>query len=177
VETYRKGIEQWEELLKAAPRNREYLDGLAEARWQISLPLRKLGRREEAFTEVRQSLAMRQTAPAQNALGDLLLDAGDGTRALDEYRRALEIAEKEVAAKPFMMPLRRELADCYERVGSSHAASRQWSEARDWYRKSVTVWQEWTEWGVSSVYDQRRAREAEQAIAKYGRLLSTNPPE
>jgi eukaryotic-like serine/threonine-protein kinase len=177
VETYRKGIGEWEELIKAAPRNREYRDGLAEARWQIGHPLLKLGRRDEAFDEVRQSLAMVESTRAHNALGDLLLDAGDRTRALDEYRRALEMVEKEVAAKPFMMPLRRDLADCYERLGAYHAAARQWSEARDWYRKSLTVWQEWTKWGVSSVYDQRRAREAEQAVAKYGRLLPANPPE
>jgi tetratricopeptide (TPR) repeat protein len=115
---------------------------------------------------------MVQSTHAYNALGDLSLDTGDRTRALDEYRRALEIAEKEVSAKPFMIPLRRDLADCYERLGAYHAGAQQWSEAREWYRKSLTVWQEWTKWGVSSVYDQRRASEAEQAVEKYDRFSS-----
>jgi tetratricopeptide (TPR) repeat protein len=145
--------------------------------WQISYPLRKLGRREEAFAELRRSLELRPSVPAHNAMGDLWLEASDWPRAREEYQRALEIAEKEVEAKPHMMELRRDLADCYERLGSYYAGPGDWRQARDWYAKSVGLWSTWKNWGVSSSYDQRRRNQAARAVARYDRLLSINSPK
>jgi tRNA A-37 threonylcarbamoyl transferase component Bud32 len=126
------------------------------ARAQVAQPLRRLGRAQEALDELTKA----QAAPlsdadaimARLALGDQRLAQGDRNAATDEWRQALDIAQKAVAGKPYMMPLRKSLADCYERLGL--------------FEKSLEVWKDWTRWGVSSSYDQNRKRRAEKMLVR-----------
>jgi tetratricopeptide (TPR) repeat protein len=178
IARYRRSIEILDKLWNAGrPYFRTYLTSLAANHWQMTYPLRKLGRIDEAFTAARNAITLDPTAPAHNALGDLWLEAGDRDRAMGEYRRAMQVAEQEVAAKPHMMPLRQELADCYERLARYYAARSEWEQARDWEARSVRVWKEWGRWGVSSIYDRRRAAEAASRVVRYGRFLAPNTPE
>src|SRR5689334_22929557 len=146
---------------------------------ETALPLRKQGRIEEAkahqskAVEIERGLGEPQPFTHMES-GDLLLSRRDRNGAREQYETALALAEKAVAARPEPMQLRRELADCYERLGGFHGTAREWKQARDWYAKSLDLWNNWTHWGVSSVYDQRRRSQAARAVARYGRLLSIN---
>lgn len=125
----------------------------AAAHARIAHSLHKLGRRDEALSELKQALNER-TLPPETAvfihhqLGDL--QAGSA-----HYRQALTIAQKAVAERPLMMPLRRTLADCYEKLGQ--------------FDKSLEIWRSWTQFGVSSPYNSRREREAQAALKKLKR--------
>jgi len=120
----------------------------AAAHAQIAYSLSKLGRREEALSELKRAINEGNSSPEtavfiHHQLGDL---SGDSTH----YRQALAIAENAVAQKPLMMPLRRTVADCYEKLGQ--------------FDKSLEIWRRWTNFGISSPYDKRRERQAEAAL-------------
>jgi tetratricopeptide (TPR) repeat protein len=176
VEAYFKVIPVQELLLQKSPRNWFARRTLAQAHAELALPLRKLGRLEEAKTHLARAVEIERalgdlrsfTAGEQGALA---LGAGDRAGALAHYQNALALAEKAVAARPEDMQLRRELADCHERLAEFHARAREWQQAREWYAKSLAVWKEWTRWGVSSVYDQRREKQAAALLARFDAAL------
>jgi len=99
-------------------------------------------------------------------LGDHLSSVGERERAASAYLQAIESAQRAVNERPQDMELRRELADCYERLGQFHIRTREWSPAGDWYAKSLEVWATWTRWGVSSVYNVRRQQQAAAWMAR-----------
>ena len=72
------------------------------------------------------------------------------------------------------MQLRRELADCHERLGAFYQSGGDLLLARDHYGKSLTIWRDWTKHGVSSVYNQRREKAAVLAVAGCERILKTS---
>lgn len=67
------------------------------------------------------------------------------------------------------MQLRRELADCYERLGAYYAAAHEEASAHEWYAKSVEVWRNWTKWGISSAYNIRREKAAQAYLDRFPR--------
>jgi tetratricopeptide (TPR) repeat protein len=127
---------------------------------------------EAPLDELRKALELERTRSemtsfTRNEMGDLLLEMGNRTGALKEYRQALAIAERAVDEMPGMMQLRRELADCYERLGYFYVSSpsKEWGQARVWYGKALAVWRDWTRYGVSSPYNIRREQEAARMLA------------
>jgi eukaryotic-like serine/threonine-protein kinase len=147
------------------------IPGLGNPYAAIAYPLRKLGRRKEALAELQKALELERknstaSSLTHNEMGDVLLEMGDRVGALEQYRRALVIAENWVEKMPRVMMFRPDLADCYERLGAFHASAREWDQGREWYGKSLVVWKEWTQWGVSSPYNLRREKKAAQAITR-----------
>jgi hypothetical protein len=68
---------------------------------------------EAPLDELRKALELERTRSemtsfTRNEMGDLLLEMGNRTGALKEYRQALAIAERAVDEMPGMMQLRRE---------------------------------------------------------------------
>jgi tetratricopeptide (TPR) repeat protein len=182
IAAYSRAFPIREMLLGRSPTNLNVKRSLARAHAEIALPLRKLGRVEEAKAHLTKAVEIERGLGEPQPFthmewGDLLLAQRDRNGAREQYETALALAEKAVAARPEPMQLRRELADCYERLAQFQAGAREWKQGRDWYAKSLNVWDNWTQWGVSSVYDQRRRDEAVRAVARYGRLLSENSPE
>jgi tetratricopeptide (TPR) repeat protein len=182
IAAYFRAIPIQEALLGRSPNNLNVRRSLANAHAEIALPLRKLARIEDARLHLNKAVEIERAVGEPQAFthmewGDLLLARLDRNGAREQFETALALAEKAVAARPEPMQLRRELADCYERLGEFHAGAREWKQARNWYAKSLDLWNNWTQWGVSSVYDQRRRKEALLAVTRYGRLLSINSPE
>ena len=73
---------------------------------------------------------------------------------------------------------RRDLADCYERHAAWYrllatdpktaAADRitHWREARTWSQKHLAVWESWSNYAVSSVFNTTRRDKAARAVAE-----------
>jgi tetratricopeptide (TPR) repeat protein len=137
----------------------------ARCRAEMALPLRKLGRRAEALAGLELSLASSDVL-IWLEYGDALLEGGRTNEAYEAYRRARKEAEAAVARAPHWMHFRRDLADCYQRFGAYDAAQGMWANAREWYRKSLEIWRDWSKWGVSSVYDQTRLKAAAADLAR-----------
>jgi hypothetical protein len=97
-------------------------------------------------------------------LGDLELAAGNREEAVLHYQAALDPAKKRIEVRPQDMQARREPADTYERLGHLYELSREWAVASEWHGKSLGVWRTWTEYGISSVYNERREEEAAAAV-------------
>ncbi|MBL8167376.1 MAG: protein kinase [Acidobacteria bacterium] len=117
------------------------------------------------------------------SLGNLLLSLGDASGALTHLQMALPLAQAALAEKPANLALQRDLADCYEGLGSYYVGSasaaqltsaqqaEHWRQARHWYQKSQRVWQTWT--GAKSVFTQRRTALVAQALARCDQALAT----
>jgi tetratricopeptide (TPR) repeat protein len=139
------------------------------ARWQISYPLRKLGRRHEALQAAMEAAAAPgpPSVNAQLAVGDAELDLGRREAALAHYRTALALAEKRAADAPKNLRARAELADTYQRLGAHYEALRDGSSAGEWQEKAHGVWESWaSRGGISNAFVIRKQRETAQALAR-----------
>jgi hypothetical protein len=109
-------------------------------------------------------------------MGDVFLKQNDTAAALENYAKALAIAEDLISKNPSDTYSRRDLSDCYERLARAHArqsaglkSSRaeqvaRWRLARSFYQKSLNIWNEWTAWSVSNSYSERRRLEAQRTV-------------
>ncbi len=193
AELMRRAIQRVEGLLEISPENLNFRRRQALNYLNISYPLRKLGDQAGALKylhlaqEIQQAILakdpvrtpVRQDALATyNLLGDLRLQAKDMTGAMEQYRAAVIIAEAIATSQPTDVYPRRDLADCYERYATwfrllatdpKTAATdrlRHWREARTWYQKQLAVWESWSNYAVSSVYNTSRHDKAAHAVAE-----------
>jgi eukaryotic-like serine/threonine-protein kinase len=143
----------------------------------IGSALRRLHRAAEALPELQKSCDLTPSVVAWNETGDALRALGQTAAADQSYRHGIALAESEVKAKPYNMPSHRDLADAYERLAQFHAASHHPDDAHAWWEKSLAVWRDWSRWGVSSEFDQRRRAAAERAVKKYVGFARVNSPE
>src|SRR5262249_48243707 len=98
--------------------------------------------------------------------GSLHDGAGEREQALSSFREAVRLAEETVEERAEDMELRRELADCYERLADFHRSLGQTSQAGEWYGKSLAIWRGWKKYGVSSVYSVRREKQVAAALGR-----------
>jgi tetratricopeptide (TPR) repeat protein len=175
IETYSRAMPIQEALLARSLDNLDFKRRLAHVHAEMALPLRTLHRFDEATLHLSKAVEIERGLGEPQPFthlewGDLLLAKRDRIGARQHYETALRLAEKAIVAKPEPMELRRELADCYERLGAFHHSAREWTRAREWYAKSLEIWTNWTKWGVSSIYDQARRKQAAQLVARYRKL-------
>ncbi len=147
----------------------------------LASALERSGRRMESLDLVRATIPVlardvernrtamrlrRDLQRAENQLGSLLVETGDSAGALAHHRRALAAAEESLRLHPTHPLLHRDLADCYESLGRFYARTGARTEAREWFRKSVGIWNQWTRWGVSGTYDVLRKDAATTALTQ-----------
>jgi len=193
AQLYRQALALTRALLEAAPNEFRYLTRHANYLSSLAAPLRRLGDRQGALEQVRQSLEILQPLAAKDptdgelqndlhaaftALADTLLNAGDRAGALEHYRQALTLAETSAAAKPADLYAQWRLADSYASLGQYHATLAaapkaplteriaSWREARAWRQKSLAVWDGWGQHAVSSVFNTTRREQAARALAQ-----------
>lgn len=88
----------------------------------------------------------------RNHLGGVQLKSGQRAKAMEQYQTALREEESLVAASPDNIETLYAMADTYSGVGDASAALairtptrgerfKRFSEARDWYMRSLNVWQ------------------------------------
>ena len=113
----------------------------------------RLGRRGEAVKTMEEALRVLTEAAASlpwrpdlrlkmirihNELGTMLLGMGDARQALVEYRKALAIAQELLPQRPEDLVLRRDLADCYTRLGRYYEKLDR-KQAPEWYKKARNI--------------------------------------
>jgi tetratricopeptide (TPR) repeat protein len=139
---------------------------MEQAYWVISYPMRKLGKRHEALQYAQQSLKVRAMVGAYNAVGDAELDLNNRSAALEHYRLALVLAEKQVRQAPRNMQRRTELAATYEGLERYYETEKNLTSAREWYQKALEVWRDWPRFGESGPLNVRREQEAARMVAR-----------
>jgi serine/threonine protein kinase len=164
-------------------RKAPFLKGMGEA-------LLRLGERQSALQNLRQAeqiwreLLARDDANQNTraglhavllALADITLESGDHNGALDYYREALKMAETPPVEQFASLYARWRLADSYAGLGRYHAARaaaspaaerlNHWREARQYAKKSLSLWEGWSRHAPSTSFDQRWRAQAVRAVA------------
>jgi serine/threonine protein kinase len=154
LESYRKALAVFQELSRIDPTN-------VETQYDVALSYRKIG---EALTTI-----------------------GDAAGALDDYRKALPIFEGLVTRSPANAKKRADLALTYYDLGLGQLklasadrglrehSSDHWREARDYYQKSLNIWQEMKNQGTLSGAYAGKPDELARVIARCNAALAGNP--
>ena len=87
------------------------------------------------------------------ALGSEVAKSNDRAAADAHLERALAILMPLRQANPQKPTLLRDLADCYEALGSTREAELDWRGAESWYARTGELWDAWPSIATSSVYD------------------------
>ena len=95
----------------------------------------------------------------------MLLAIGHRQDALDQYHRALEIAEGLRSTHETDLVLLRDLADCFSSIAKFYEATDR-VEACRWYQNDLDIWSKWPRDAVSGSLDQNRRAEANRNIAR-----------
>jgi serine/threonine protein kinase len=191
LEYFERSLALTRKLTEANPSNLEYRADHALRQLSIAEALLAL-RRKEAVEAASYGLEMAHAAVAafpgqiprmrlvtraHRVLGGALLEGGERDRALESLRSGLESAEKLLQRAPASLYLQWDRADAYESLGRCYAklAAREArstprrselaAEAKQWFRKSLGVWQDWTRRGVAPSYARMRESRAAAAIA------------
>ncbi len=189
---YRQALSLSEHLLAASPNQYRFLRRHAVFQSKLGAALRGLGDYKAAFAHLRQALEELQKLLAEKpsnaelqsdlhatliSLADALIETGERAEALERDAQALALAEKMVAANRADLYAQWRLASSYSSFGRHYAslASKQksraaerianWRQARDWHRKALGVWDDWSQRAVSSSFNLTRREQAARALA------------
>ncbi len=114
----------------------------------------------------------------------LMSDSDDLSGAVNEAHLAIAICESLVAADPKNSTARNTLALSYSQLGQSYSllASKMvplnqqkklWQEAKNWYQKSLDLWQEMKKQGTLGSADAHKPGEVQSQLAKCEEALAT----
>jgi tetratricopeptide (TPR) repeat protein len=170
---YRRSLALNEAIVESKPQDRLAPRWQAFNRAGLAWLLAHNGRRREAVEELQKAIAIQETyvrgdtadvlypqelAVILTTLASVLTTGHDTTAAEIQLNRALAILTPLWQANPRKLTLLRDLADCYEALGNTSAAEKDWPGARTWYTKSRELWERWASIGVSSVYDKAQRK-------------------
>jgi serine/threonine protein kinase/Flp pilus assembly protein TadD len=118
--------------------------------------------------------ARRDLAMSEAGLGDTLIRKGDIAGGRELIKRALATFEELAARSPTDAEARRDLAIGYQTMGETlssaaderRAAKKLWSEAREWYQRSLDVFLDLQRRGVMREADARIIEEIRREIAR-----------
>jgi serine/threonine protein kinase len=189
----RKALALLDSLLAGAPNEFRFLSRRSTSLRGLALSLRKLNNRDDALQNLREALEISRQLSAQYssnpqaqtslhaallALADALAETGEHSAALPHYREALRLAEGGAAKARSDVYARWRLADSYAGLGKLYEAMAADAKAlaeqrrthRDeaclWRRKALEVWDGWTQYGVSSVFNTTKREQAAQALSR-----------
>ncbi|MFN7928439.1 MAG: serine/threonine-protein kinase [Blastocatellia bacterium] len=195
----KRAVEVVATLLAAAPENLTFQRRQALNYLNIAYPLRRQKNYAEALKYLRLAEETQQAILAKdpvrtpvrqdllatyNALGDVRLEMNDLNGAMEQYGKALVLAEKIAAAQPTDAYPRRDLADCYERHTNWFRQQalapktfpgdryKHWRDARVWAQKNLAIWDNWTNYAASSSYNLNRREKAVRLLAECDAALA-----
>lgn len=168
---YRQAAKFYDEAMPKTPMHRRYRVEAARVQAEMADLLRRIGKLNEAAAALDKAELLENEISERHAFtslvkGNLAAGHGHGEQARSAFEDAVNLAGDAVKQRPSDMELRREQADCMERLGEFYRVGGNPRAARDWYAKALAVWSDWANYGVSSVYDQGRRRRAAALLAK-----------
>ena len=193
LEVYRKAAAISQEISDQDPSNIQYRSALADTLLGVGTALHQLGREPEALRYLRrvvdlqksiESVApdriwfLRTTSRGYMVTGHALLASGDQAGALAAYQEGLAAAERTLSRAPLSLSHELDRADLWESLGKYYlrlaarpgAKSDQLkTEARNWFQRSLSVWQDWTKRKVVIPYAARRESQTAVYIASCDR--------
>jgi serine/threonine protein kinase len=140
---------------------------------------------ELAAADAHNSQARSDLAALDLSLGAWKRQNGDPLSALEDCRRAVAIREELSAANPSNALTRRdlasaysELAEVYEKLAANKEASAvqqqgNWRLAKDWYDKSLKIWQEMKSNGILGGADAAKPEELARKVANCDAVLDS----
>ena len=196
LEYFRQALDLALELLREAPGNFSYLRRQGIYLTKLGVAQFRLGERATALKNLQQAyelfaqLTSRDPADVQVrgdqhanslALADLWLASREFKNALPLYQQALALAQKAVADSRNDMYAQRRLAQAYAGLGRYHALISAKSvaaerldhqrQACEWRRHELTVWDNWSKLGTSSVFNQTQREQTARAWAECEAVL------
>ncbi len=197
AEYFRKALDVAMTLLREAPENYSYLRRREIYLTKLATAQMRLGDRATAMRNLRQAqeilaqLTARDPADAQvlgdqhanlQALAECQLAAGEYEPALHHYRQMLALAQKAVAASRNDLYGQRRLAEAYAGLGHYHAALstkvsgiesvNHQQQACEWRHKELATWEDWSQFGTSSAFNQTRRDQAARTVAECEAILN-----
>jgi tetratricopeptide (TPR) repeat protein len=193
VDYIEKAIAINEKLIVSSPAEFRFLSRKALYSRYIAIPLRKLGNHEKAKQHLESSIdvlnAMLKQSPgnpealsamhdALLALADTQLETGEFESALPKYKQALALSEQETRTSPKDLYAKWRLADSFAGLGkyySSLAESaadsmdqriQNWEQARSWYSQSHSIWKNWGQSAVSTVFNEMQTARVSQDVSR-----------
>ena len=198
LDRYREAMAIDEALSAANPTNALMRRDLSISDTSIGDVLARMGRLSEAADYYKRALAIDEALAAADPndansskylrstcekIGNISLKNGQTTSALSNFRRALAAAEAESIADQADMRSRSDMAafssriaEAYGTMAAQAAPDRRqeyWRQARSWYQKSLSIWQELRQRrSVASREDAESPETANQGIAKCDAALA-----
>lgn len=207
LESFGKTQPIFESLAAADPTNLEAQRDLAYLYANIAITYSTNGDVSEAKDHARRALAIFEklhtanptniedridTIQLYNAMGDVLSKKREVKEAKENYQKALSLVGTWLASEPGSKAGKRFLANdsaalgnLYAMVGAdaktrADAQAKSWREARDWYQKSLDVWQGMRVQGILNPADSNKPDEISREIARCNSALEkfvVNGPE
>ncbi|HLJ50834.1 MAG TPA: serine/threonine-protein kinase [Bryobacteraceae bacterium] len=174
---------QTQTLIQGLPDGREKNYYNAAVSGDLAQAHTSLGNFAEAHRCLRQSaMSLRQVisnvadnsdpesamAVIYNREGDLAVREHLWVNALQNYQRALVVAEKQASEDSTNMLNAYNLAYSYERLGRMGEMKGDQTAARDWHRKRLALWQGWEKRQNSNTYTRAQIEDATRAVARTG---------
>jgi serine/threonine protein kinase len=172
-----------QDILRGLPEGREKTYNEAVVLSDLAQVYGSLGRLAEAHSCLRQSAAavrkvvsnVADNSDPESAMGVIYNREGDlavrerlWANALDNYRRANAVAEKEFSESPNDLDVVYDLAYSFERMGRMEGKRGDRRAAREWHRKRLTLWQGWESRHMANPYTRAQIEDATRAVGKAG---------
>jgi tetratricopeptide (TPR) repeat protein len=191
LKQYRQAARIFDDLSAAAPSNTRHRRHVIECQGGMGSVLNRLGKNRAALETLTRALegmkSLIAVAPEDVAwigsslvriyrgIGDAELALGDKEQALEHFTQALSVTEDLVRRAPANLYFQRYRADALESLGQYYATlglSRPElkAEARQWFRKSLAVWQDWKRRNIGAPYAGMREREVTALIASIDKM-------
>ena len=172
---YRAAAEFYRKAILASTRNLSYRREAIRMEAEFAELSSRLKQQADALEHLGRATALEKAIAEPQAYtrlieGNIHARSGERGPAIESYQEAVKLEAKAVAERPEDMEARREQADCLETLAQFYAAAGEWREAREAYGRSLAIWRDWTNFGVSSAYNQRREKETAAALASAERM-------
>jgi tetratricopeptide (TPR) repeat protein len=172
-----------QDIQRGLPEGREKTYNEAVVLSDLAQVYGSLGRLAEAHSCLRQSAAavrrivsnVADSSDPESAMaviynreGDLAVRERLWANALDNYRRANAVAEKQAAEGPSDQDNIYALAYSYGRLGRMEEMKGDRRAAGEWHRKRLALWQEWESHQMPNPYTRAEIADATKAVARTG---------
>jgi tetratricopeptide (TPR) repeat protein len=186
-----------ENLHRMDPANVDFRRDVSEVELGVAILLRRSGKINEALERLTRALELQKsielTTPKRiwviryitqihMEIGNALMARNDATAALNSYQDGLQASERFLERAPTSLYLERDRGDVLEALGKHYLAQsrnprltpiRRWqlqTDAQSYFKKSLAIWQGWTQRKLANPYAGRRQKEADALLASVGRL-------